>query len=116
MKHFGIGRVGLVLLATAAVCLGQAAVASAALPPGWFESVSAGGYHNCGVRTDGVVACWGRDGTSCQGLCQNPGLPPPTNKAQCKHRGWKSFGTMFKNQGDCVSYVATGGKNPPSGG
>ena len=54
-------------------------------------------------------------GTSCQGLCQNPGMPPPTDKAQCKHGGWKSFGTMFKNQGDCVSFVATGGKNPPSG-
>ncbi len=34
---------------------------------------------------------------------------------QCKHGGWKSFGTMFKNQGDCVSFFATGGKNPPSG-
>jgi hypothetical protein len=40
--------------------------------------------------------------------------PPPTSKGQCEHGGWKSFGTMFKNQGDCVSYVATGGKNPPS--
>jgi hypothetical protein len=27
----------------------------------------------------------------------------PTNKDQCKKDGWKSFGTMFKNQGDCVS-------------
>jgi hypothetical protein len=29
--------------------------------------------------------------------------------------GWKNFGTTFKNQGDCVSFVASGGKNPPSG-
>ena len=34
---------------------------------------------------------------------------------QCKHGGWRSFGTLFKNQGDCVSFFATGGKNPPSG-
>ena len=34
---------------------------------------------------------------------------------QCKDGGWKSFGTLFKNQGDCVSFFATGGKNPPSG-
>jgi hypothetical protein len=34
---------------------------------------------------------------------------------RCKHGGWKSFGILFKNQGDCVSFVATGGKNPPSG-
>ena len=36
-----------------------------------------------------------------------------TNKGQCKDGGWQRFG--FKNQGDCVSFVATGGKNPPSG-
>jgi hypothetical protein len=38
--------------------------------------------------------------------------PLPTSKDQCKNGGWRSFGT-FKNQGDCVSFVATGGKNPP---
>jgi hypothetical protein len=36
----------------------------------------------------------------------------PTSKDQCKNGGWASF-SGFKNQGDCVSYVATGGKNPP---
>jgi hypothetical protein len=36
----------------------------------------------------------------------------PTSKDQCKNGGWKSFGA-FKNQGDCVSFVATHGKNPP---
>jgi hypothetical protein len=41
--------------------------------------------------------------------------PPPISKGQCDHGGWKSFGSTFKNQGDCVSNVATGGKNPPSG-
>src|SRR5262249_23553779 len=38
----------------------------------------------------------------------------PTSKDQCKKDGWKTFG-VFKNQGDCVSFVATGGANPPSG-
>jgi hypothetical protein len=42
-------------------------------------------------------------------------LPLPTSKAQCKNGGWKNFGSTFKNQGDCVSFVASGGKNPPSG-
>jgi hypothetical protein len=41
-------------------------------------------------------------------------LVPVTSKAQCKKGGWKTFG-VFKNQGDCVSFVATQGKNPPSG-
>lgn len=39
--------------------------------------------------------------------------PFPTSKDQCKNGGWESFG-VFKNLGDCVSFVATGGKNPPS--
>jgi hypothetical protein len=39
----------------------------------------------------------------------------PTNKDQCKSNGWKTFGSTFKNQGDCVSFVATHGKNQPSG-
>jgi hypothetical protein len=34
------------------------------------------------------------------------GGPPPTSKAQCKHGGWKSFAGPFKNQGQCVSFVA----------
>jgi hypothetical protein len=39
-------------------------------------------------------------------------LPFPTSKEQCTNGGWQTFG-IFKNQGDCVSFVATGGKNPP---
>jgi len=37
----------------------------------------------------------------------------PGNKEECKKDGWKAF-NVFKNQGDCVSYVATGGKNLPA--
>ena len=38
----------------------------------------------------------------------------PTSTDQCKNGGWKTFG-VFKNQGDCVSFVASNGRNPPSG-
>jgi len=38
----------------------------------------------------------------------------PANKEECKDGGWRNFGA-FKNQGDCVSFVATGGRNQPSG-
>ena len=45
-------------------------------------------------------------------FCSAPGTvttpaPPalPTDKAQCKDGGWKAF-PRFKNQGDCVSFVA----------
>jgi len=47
-------------------------------------------------------------------------LSPPTDADQCKKGGWMlrvdSQGHSFKNQGDCVSYVATGGRNPAAGG
>jgi hypothetical protein len=36
----------------------------------------------------------------------------PTTKDDCKKDDWERFG-IFKNQGDCVSYVATGGTNSP---
>ena len=36
----------------------------------------------------------------------------PTNKDECKKGGWQTFDNpSFKNQGDCVSFVATGGKH-----
>ena len=35
--------------------------------------------------------------------------PLPTSKDQCKDGGWQTYG-VFENQGDCVSFVATGGK------
>ena len=35
----------------------------------------------------------------------------PTDKDQCKANGWKTFSKpAFKNQGNCVSFVASKGK------
>jgi hypothetical protein len=46
-------------------------------------------------------------------------IPPPsitpTNTADCKKGGWENHNGLFKNQGDCVSFVATDGKNQPDG-
>jgi len=38
----------------------------------------------------------------------------PATKDECNNGGWKNF-FGFKSQGQCVSFVATGGKNPPAG-
>jgi hypothetical protein len=38
----------------------------------------------------------------------------PSSTVECRQGGWRNFGSLFKNQGDCVSFVATGGKNPPA--
>jgi len=37
---------------------------------------------------------------------------PPNGNDECKEGGWREFGfpRRFKNQGDCVSYLATAGK------
>jgi hypothetical protein len=41
---------------------------------------------------------------------------PPTSGDECKKGGWQQFNApTFKNQGDCVSYVVTGGRNPAAG-
>ena len=40
--------------------------------------------------------------------------PLPTSKEQCKNGGWRNF-PEFENQGECVSFVATGAKKPPTG-
>jgi hypothetical protein len=40
--------------------------------------------------------------------------PFPTSKDHCKNGGWRNRGTTFENQGDCISFVATSGKNPPA--
>jgi hypothetical protein len=41
---------------------------------------------------------------------------PPTSVEECKKGGWEQFNNpTFKNQGDCVSYVVTGGRNPAAG-
>ncbi len=44
-----------------------------------------------------------------------PAPPMATTKQECKNGGWRTLGDSdgkaFKNQGDCVSFVATNGKN-----
>lgn len=63
---------------------------------------------------DGVDQCKGTtEGTPVNAVgCADR----PTTKDQCKNGGFRDFGTAFKNQGDCVSFVATHTKNPPAGG
>ncbi len=41
------------------------------------------------------------------------GVVLPTDANACKKGGWQSYG-VFKNQGDCVSYVETGARNQPA--
>ena len=65
---------------------------------------------------NGPVVNWTATGTaSCTSATATP-----TSKDQCKNGGWQNSnlvdasGNPFKNQGDCVSFVASGGKSDPS--
>ena len=57
----------------------------------------------------------GFGGSLSNGDLQVVDAPPlPTTKEQCKGGGWRAY-AVFKNQGDCVSFVATAGRNGPAG-
>lgn len=53
-------------------------------------------------------------------LTSEPVPPPPPDRPgttdECKDDEWKRYhAPAFTNQGDCVSFVATEGRNPPAG-
>ena len=51
---------GVALCCVVALLVGGAGAVAYASPVGW-STVSAGGLHTCGVRTDGTLACWGHN-------------------------------------------------------
>ena len=83
--------------------------AAIALPANALPALAAGtDYKEAPSLRDRVAA-----GSLPQGIAVSPPARTPTSKGQCKTGGWRSF-PGFKNQGDCVSFVATGGKSPPA--
>jgi hypothetical protein len=78
-------------------------------PPDEFFAQPAGGPVNCAAPS--FLPDVGGQLAGDIVVIDAPALP--TSKDQCKNGGWQSFG-IFKNQGDCVSFVATGGKNLPA--
>ena len=77
-------------------------------------SAPAGKFHDEGTWGGFVNSDFGFGGSFTSTLPNGPIPLAPTSKDQCKNGGWQSFG-VFKNQGDCVSFVATGGGNQPGG-
>lgn len=77
-------------------------------------TTSTGGFHDEGTWGGFVTSAFGFGGVFTSTLPNGPIPLLPTSKDQCKNGGWQSFG-VFKNQGDCVSSVATGGRNQPTG-
>ena len=87
--------------------------------------------HSLALRRDGSVVAWGC-GSEDAGQCSVPagltsvtaiaagrdhslalvGTSLPTSADQCKQDGWEGF-AVFRNEGECVSYVASRGRNTP---
>ena len=69
----------------------------------------AGAGYVLGASTSATVTIVDNDAVG------DPTLPDldEMTKDDCKKGGWEDFG-VFKNQGDCVSWVATGGRNAPA--
>jgi hypothetical protein len=76
------------------------------------------GDHTVCVRASDVAGNTSLDDANCANITVESATPPPT-KDQCMNGAWKTMvdsdGNHFKNQGDCVSFVATQGKNKGSG-
>ena len=45
-------------------------------------------------------------------LVVHDALAVPTARDQCKNDGWRQFGSMFTNQGQCVAYVSAEQRPP----
>jgi hypothetical protein len=82
-----------------------------------YQDVYPGGgfvhLNNFGDESHWTTAPWETHiGDGLQDLAFKASFSPPlpNTKNQCKNGGWRTYG-VFKNQGDCVSFVATGGKN-----
>ncbi len=83
-------------------------------PQAW-TLVATGAFTVGSARADAFINNNGNTGSSTAVISLIDAPPPlPTSKEQCMNGGWKNYG-VFKNQGDCVSFVASKGKNPPAG-
>ena len=73
-----------------------------------FASVSGGASHNCGVKTDGSVACWGYDDSG-------QATPPAGEFASVSAGGSHTCGVMTDGSVACWGYDDSGQSTPLAG-
>src|SRR5687767_11812133 len=93
------------LLALIGISVATEARAVAAVVP---ASVSAGGIHTCGVRTDGVVLCWGDNG-------QGQSTPPSGTFTAVSAGGIHTCGIRTNGMVACWGANGAGQSTPPAG-
>jgi hypothetical protein len=105
-----------IVLTVCALIAGPPAVAQAASTQTFTTSQSefTSGIRGAGEGGFGDNFICGSSGSMFGGTQQLLVTCLPERKEECKSGGWRNFG-VFRNQGDCVSFVATGGPNQPAG-
>ena len=83
-------------------------VATTQLPAGEFASVSAGGWHTCGVKGDGTVACWGWN-------VKGQATPPTGEFASVSAGGEHTCGLKRDGSVACWGDDRYGQTTPPAG-
>ncbi len=81
-----------------------------------FDPVGSFGTTVNAVNAAGSMTGYFQDANSTHGFVRTVPVPPAftvaTTKAQCENQGWKTVfrtnGSSFKNQGDCIQFVNTG--------
>ena len=90
-------------------------VGQATPPLGEFASVSAGGFHTCGVRTDGAVECWGSN-EDYGGNVVGQATPPPGEFASVSAGGVPHLrGDDRRRRRMLGTHDEDGQATPPSG-
>lgn len=74
---------------------------------GFIMAELAGGGYPGGELLFNFGSGWGQTGWDIAFRTYINVPPGPTSKDQCKKGGWKSFGDMFHNQGQCVTLFDT---------
>ena len=88
--------------------LGPRSVGEGTPPAGEFITVSAGASHNCGVKTDGSVACWGQD-------LFGEGTPPAGEFITVSAGGPHTCGVKTDGSAACWGDDTLGQATPPAG-
>ena len=75
---------------------------------GTFSQVSAGEWHTCGVKTNGTLACWGRN-------VEGQATPPDGTFTQVSAGGWHTCGLRTDGTLACWGRNVEGQATPPDG-
>lgn len=114
LRRSGLMGAMALLLTTFVPAAPASAFGSSAPPPG-PPSVNAGGYMTCGVRADGLAACWGENGLSGN---EGPGQSTPPAGVTFKevNSGYShACGVKTDDTLACWGANPYGGATPPAG-